>query len=259
PSLTAGCEICLDIEEKSLKLLEKVQLKFLRRMLGVGCRSMKAILFSETGIWPIRYSPPHIKRCILFSKRLYRHVYLALKNLCYWIGLDHDRPASNVLQESLRLARAKKISWVNDLQIILSRLYVPVELDISAPLEKSAVEQTMRLVKTSMEQWIDHEIETSSRSKDLLAGRLEQDSESGKLVKKTLDFRHYLRIKTANHRRALTRLILSSHSLAVGRRRWKERGKIIVPREWRKCRFCQEAMEDPAHAIFVCDQPELCT
>ncbi|KAF8177365.1 hypothetical protein K438DRAFT_1490480, partial [Mycena galopus ATCC 62051] len=52
-------------------------------------------------------------------------------------------------------------------------------------------------------------------------------------------------------------LILSSHSLAVERRRWKERGKNIVPREWRKCRFCQEAIEDPAHAMFVCDQPEL--
>ncbi|KAJ6528346.1 hypothetical protein DFH09DRAFT_889796, partial [Mycena vulgaris] len=65
-----------------------------------------AILFSETGIWPIRY----------------RRVYLALKNLCHWVTLDHDRPAWNAVQESLNLARAKKISWVNDLGIILSRL-----------------------------------------------------------------------------------------------------------------------------------------
>ena len=76
-----------------------MQLKFLRRMLGVGWRSMKAILFSETGIRPIRY----------------RRVYLTLKNLCYWLELDHGRPAWNTLQESLQLARAKKISWVNDL------------------------------------------------------------------------------------------------------------------------------------------------
>ncbi|KAJ7884355.1 hypothetical protein B0H14DRAFT_2339117, partial [Mycena olivaceomarginata] len=150
-----------------------------------------------------------------------------------------------------------KISWINDLRIILSRLYIPVELDISGPLEKSAVEKTMRLVKISMEQWIDHEIEMSSRTKDLLTGRLEQDSESGKLVKKTLDFRLSLRIKTADHRRALTRFVLSSHSLAVERRRWKERGQSIVPPEWRKCRFCQDAIEDPAHAMFICDQPEL--
>jgi hypothetical protein len=83
PYLTAGCEVCLDVEEKSLKLLEKVQLKFLRRMLGVGSRAMKAILFSETGIWPIRY----------------RRVYLALKNLCYWIGLDQRRKICHLLKE----------------------------------------------------------------------------------------------------------------------------------------------------------------
>ncbi|KAF8198702.1 hypothetical protein K438DRAFT_1583980, partial [Mycena galopus ATCC 62051] len=39
--------------------------------------------------------------------------------------------------------------------------------------------------------------------------------------------------------------------------RWKERGKGIIPREWRKCRFCQDAIEDPAHAMFMCDHPEL--
>jgi hypothetical protein len=137
PYLTFGCEVCLDIEEKSLKLLEKVQLKFLRRMLGMGSRSMKAVSFSETGIWPIKY----------------RRVYLALKNLCYWIGLDHNRPAWNGLQESLSLAHAKKISWVNDLRIILSRLFVPVELDISGPLQISLIGETMKLVKLSMEAW----------------------------------------------------------------------------------------------------------
>jgi hypothetical protein len=52
-------------------------------------------------------------------------------------------------------------------------------------------------------------------------------------------------------------MVLSSHSLAVERRRWQERGKPVVPREWRKCRFCQDSVEDPAHALFVCDNPEL--
>jgi hypothetical protein len=146
---------------------------------------------------------------------------------------------------------------VNDLRIILSRLYVPVELDISEPLQVSRIEETMKLVKLSMEAWIDNEIDTSSRTKDLLTGRLELDSDTGKLVKKSLDFRHYLRLKTPDHRRALTRMVLSGHSLAVERRRWKERGKPMVPREWRKCRFCQESIEDPAHAMFICDHTEL--
>ncbi|KAJ7760064.1 hypothetical protein DFH07DRAFT_691165, partial [Mycena maculata] len=241
PYLIAGCEVCLDIQDKSLKLLEKVQLKFLRRMLGVGSRCLKAVLFSETGIWPIKY----------------RRLYLALKNLCHLLGLrDSDRPAWNALQESIALARAKQISWMTDLRILLGSLYVPVELDISVDLDVSAVQSAMQAVKKSMEAWIDNEIVTSSRT-DLLEGRLERDKDTGKLVKKTLDFRHYLRVKTADHRRALTRMILSSHSLAVERRRWTERGKSIVPREWRLCRFCEESVEDPAHAMFLCDHPEL--
>jgi hypothetical protein len=95
------------------------------------------------------------------------------------------------------------------------------------------------------------------KRKDLLTGRLEFDSDTGKLVKKSPDFRHYLRVKTPDHRRALTRMVLSGHSLAVERRRWKERGKPLVPRKWRKCRFCQEFIEVPAHAMFICDHLEL--
>ncbi|KAJ7232807.1 hypothetical protein C8J57DRAFT_1091123 [Mycena rebaudengoi] len=52
-------------------------------------------------------------------------------------------------------------------------------------------------------------------------------------------------------------MILSSHSLAVERRRWKERRKPVVPKEWRLCRFCYVHIEDPAHAMFVCDHPDL--
>ncbi|KAJ7254215.1 hypothetical protein C8J57DRAFT_945698, partial [Mycena rebaudengoi] len=107
-------------------------------------------------------------------------------------------------------------------------------------------------VKKSMEAWIDDSSASSSRVKDMLVGRLEMDSCSGTFVKKSLDFQHYLGIKAPEHRRALTRMILSSHSLAVERRRRKERRKPVVPKQWRLCRFCYVHIEDPAHAMFVC-------
>ncbi|KAJ7081140.1 hypothetical protein B0H15DRAFT_747330, partial [Mycena belliarum] len=241
PYLTSGCDVCLDVNLKSLKLLEKVQLRFLRRMLGIGSQSVRAVLFSETGIWPIKY----------------RRVYLALSNLCYLLKLEPVRPAWNALQQSLTLARASQISWINDLRIVLSLLHIPVDLDISRDLDVTAVQQAMTEVKKSMEAWIDNEIESSSRVRDLLTGRLELDKDSGKLVKKSLDFRHYLRIKQPEHQRALTRLILSSHGLAVERRRWTERGKNIVPKQWRLCRFCYIYVEDPAHALFACQHDEI--
>jgi hypothetical protein len=88
--------------------------------------------------------------------------------------------------------------------IVLSHLHIPVELDISGPPEIPAIKATMKFVKLSMEAWIDNEIETSSRTKDLLTWRLELDSDTRKLVKRSLDFRHYPRIKTSDHRHALT-------------------------------------------------------
>jgi hypothetical protein len=60
-------------------------------------------------------------------------------------------------------------------------------------------------------------------------------------VKKSLDLRHYLRVAMADHRRALK-------PQPGERRRWKERGKNKVPREWQLCRFCEKAAEDPQHA-----------
>lgn len=113
----------------------------------------------------------------------------------------------------LALAHEKKISWANDLLIVLSRLFIPVSLDITGEVE--AVKSAMKAVEKSMEAWIDNEIESSPRTKDLLTGRLEMDKDTGKLIRKSLDFRHYLRVKSADHRRALTQMILSSHSLAV--------------------------------------------
>ncbi|KAJ6479792.1 hypothetical protein C8R45DRAFT_758449, partial [Mycena sanguinolenta] len=52
-------------------------------------------------------------------------------------------------------------------------------------------------------------------------------------------------------------MVLSSHCLAIERRRWKERGKPVVPREWRLCRFCKSEVEDPPHAMFMCIHREL--
>ncbi|KAJ7138221.1 hypothetical protein C8R44DRAFT_728384 [Mycena epipterygia] len=117
----------------------------------------------------------------------------------------------------------------------------------------------MKNVKSSMEAWIDSELENSARTQDILPGRLEMDSDSGKLVKKSLDFRHYLQLTSANHRQALTRMILSCHSLAVEQRRWWERGRPIVPRAWRLCHFCKTCVEDAPHAMFICNYPDLMT
>ncbi|KAK0457408.1 uncharacterized protein EV420DRAFT_1309648 [Desarmillaria tabescens] len=54
------------------------------------------------------------------------------------------------------------------------------------------------------------------------------------------------------HRKALTRLFVSSHILAIEVLRWGERYRPKTPREWRLCRFCKIAVEDEAHALLRC-------
>ena len=77
PHLTFAAEVAVDVDDSFLALLEDVQVLFLRRLLGLHKRSMHALLFTETGIMPIRY----------------RHVILALRYLRYLIKLPaHHYP-----------------------------------------------------------------------------------------------------------------------------------------------------------------------
>jgi hypothetical protein len=54
PHLTFGCEVALDVTQAHVSKLEDVQHEYLRQLLGLNRRSVIAILFSETGIIPLR-------------------------------------------------------------------------------------------------------------------------------------------------------------------------------------------------------------
>ncbi|KAJ7627798.1 hypothetical protein DFH06DRAFT_899997, partial [Mycena polygramma] len=93
-----------------IKEKEAIQHHFLRRMLGLTARSMTAILFSETGLEPIRY-------------RRVRHLLNYLRHLVVLALLEPDtRLIEDGLMDSVDLARQQKISWINDICIVLSRL-----------------------------------------------------------------------------------------------------------------------------------------
>jgi hypothetical protein len=79
-------------------------------MLGLTERSVIAVLFSETGL-------EHIS---------YRRALLLLRNLKYLANLGEERLVKNGLLDSLNLARQHKMSWVNDVVIVLSGLAIPV-------------------------------------------------------------------------------------------------------------------------------------
>jgi hypothetical protein len=117
PHLTAGCEVVLDVDLSLLSALEKPQKYFLRRLLGLNPRSVLAILYTETGILPIRY----------------RRIVLALRYAKYLVGITDQRDlARAALKESLSLARLGHSCWLSDLRWVLGSLPVPVFVDFSA-------------------------------------------------------------------------------------------------------------------------------
>jgi hypothetical protein len=74
--------------------------------------------------------------------------------------------------------------------------------------------------------------------------------QDGILHKRTSCFRHYLRITDNRHRKALTRVLLSSHSFVSERLGWVDHARPVIPYQDRLCRLCGSAIETPEHALL---------
>ncbi|KAJ7089796.1 hypothetical protein B0H15DRAFT_885058, partial [Mycena belliarum] len=236
PYLISAADICPDVVKSRGMEREAVQNHYLRRMLGLTERSVKAVLFSETGLEPI----------------LYRCAKLLLKNLRHLTALNNERLVKNGMIDSLDLARQSRMSWVNDIVIVLAELPIPVYWKIGEQnaIDSKTIDGLLADTRYSMESSINAELKAYSRTRDLLPDRLVMAD--GKWVHKVLAFRTYLRVRNDKHRVALTHAVLSGHSLAMERMRWSERYKPQVPTKWRLCRFCKTHLEDSIHALFVC-------
>ncbi|KAJ7429251.1 hypothetical protein B0H11DRAFT_1945445 [Mycena galericulata] len=63
-----------------------------------------------------------------------------------------------------------------------AREYIQVHLNISKRIDVKDDEEAMKCVEKSMEAWLDHELESSSRVRDTLVGRMELDSDTRKFI-----------------------------------------------------------------------------
>ncbi|KAJ6487031.1 hypothetical protein C8R45DRAFT_930591 [Mycena sanguinolenta] len=94
------------------------------------------------------------------------------------------------------LAKQHKISWINDIYLVLSRLPVPIYWDLTQPnaLSKTTVVGLLKSLTSSMEEFIQASILSYSKTRDLFAEQLEMVNKK-KLVRKVLFFRHYLQAR----------------------------------------------------------------
>ncbi|KAF7374664.1 RNA-directed DNA polymerase from mobile element jockey [Mycena sanguinolenta] len=239
PHLTSGCEVCLDVDVSHLEELTDVQHEFLRRLLGLNRRSILAVLFTETGVIPL----------------CYRRIILALGYLIYLMSLPANHLAYAAYHDSLLLERDHHPSWISDLRYTMQSLPRPIQL-CATDLNNDGVDAVRKQVRESCNKWLGDCISEMSSRLPLIQGRLELN-EDGKYVTMASKLRHYLRVPVPAHRKALTRLALSSHTLGIEILRWKVRYKARVPRECRWCRFCRLEIESEGHAMIGCSAPDL--
>jgi hypothetical protein len=117
-----------------------------------------------------------------------------------------------VLEDSLALNAAGMPGWATDLRLVLSNLLVPIQCPQSLQLDQEFVDELIEALERSMAAWINEGMD--SQKMYLLWGRKELRKD-GALFHKTLHLQHYLLLPVADHRKALTRLLVSDHGLAL--------------------------------------------
>ncbi|KAF9008136.1 hypothetical protein BDZ89DRAFT_900770, partial [Hymenopellis radicata] len=217
-----------------LQLLERVQLSTLRRILGLGSRSSKVVLFTELGLYPLR--------C--------RRVLLCLSYLKYLLQLPETHFAHLALLVSEDLYNGHHSSWLADLDLMVSSFagpnaHVPA-LQLLSALSADAVDFSIRSIKRAQHSALDTKVEESI-SLYLLHGRLEPQ-EDGPLKHITACIRHYLcGVSIANHRFAMTRILLGAHNL-----HGIHSANSQARPELQQCRMCHNHLETPEHMLLQC-------
>ncbi|KAK0458697.1 hypothetical protein IW261DRAFT_1600762 [Armillaria novae-zelandiae] len=243
PHLTHGAEVALGISPTSIGLLADVQIKFLRRLLRIQKRSMRAPLFTETGTLPLPF----------------RRASFALKFLLRLVTMEGHRFSHWCLQENVDLWIQGRACWLGDLAIVLRSIGFPATdtgLDVLTSSEE--IQRLLHRLQPLANDSIMNEVTASGRL-DLVRGRVERTM-SGRVTSDCLVFRSYLLLRIPAHRIALTRLLTSNHTLAVERGRWLrvDGTSETIPRALRICRCCHDDVEDELHVLFICSDSILC-
>ncbi|KAK0221113.1 hypothetical protein EDD85DRAFT_892612, partial [Armillaria nabsnona] len=199
PHLIAGCEIVLDVDIAVSEELRHTSSTFLRHLLGVHSKTVLAFIHADTGVIPLYY----------------RRLILALRYLRYLLSLPEDHYAYLALQQSLALRRSRRPSWFGDMQRVLARLAPTVHIDYDT-LSEPIVTDLIAAVEDACLDSINDEINTKVKGAILrLSMRYIPGVPGLQPRRMTLARRAYLSVLIPAHRKALTRLFLSSHVLVV--------------------------------------------
>lgn len=187
-------------------------------------------MFTETGLEPVGY-----RRVLLAIG----YLLYVLRSPCVYVRL--------ALREIVDLDQRRYTTWIGRLRAVVQAL--PGRVEFPPPqdlLVEARVERLMDDVTKCMDKALQEEIDATDRL-ELVHGRTEDDPDGGPPRRVVRKLRHYLRVYNPGHRKALARVLLSSHNLATCRRRYTHNSAWGL-----RCRFCGEQEETVSHVWLVC-------
>ena len=162
--------------------------------------------------------------------------------LKYWLKIVHcgeHRYIKQIYRVLLADANNGKLNWVSQVKHALCTYGMADAWQLQAFVNPqwSILEMTQRIKDRYVQDW---------------HGRLENTSrgECYVRIQPEYSFSSYLdSVYISKHRRAITKLRLSSHHLNIETGRWRRPNP--VPRAERRCRTC-DVVEDEYHFLFEC-------
>lgn len=241
PILLYGCEIwgvyllgkisSFEIfKQKIFKVisdLEKLQLKFYKRILGVHSKTTNLAVYGELGRVPL---------IIQISS-------LVIK---YWVRIKDNSYHNTLVGKAARVCMQTNHQAVLFANYLLKWCQLKSLVDLNIPLEQLA--SLGKYVKAKL-----FNIYVNFWKNQIQQGRTGGKLRTYSQVKINFGLERYLtEIQNVNYRQAVTRLRISAHRLPVESGRYKK-----VPFEERKCKLCNlNEIGDEYHYFMSCDYDE---
>lgn len=222
------------------KLLQ-IQTSWLRRLLQVGRRSLRIVVFTELNLIPL-----HTRRLLL-----------ALRYLRYGTATSAPVLVAASMRAFNSLAELPSPrGWYYHLRCALATCVPPINLP---PLDELTTDFIINLEKTVLSSALRLITEEVTRTRRLyfLHGRLDFDADGEKPAYHPLFLRQYLHVTVPRFRKSLTRVLLSCSTLAIDVLRVRQMGRLTYHRDKRLCRLCRGDTEDIVHILLHCPFADL--
>ena len=221
PILLYGCEIW---GVGDLRIIEQVQLKFLKFVLNIKKSTPNCIVYGETGVMPLKLDVQ--SRIIAFWSKLIQPETINLSTKLYSLAKSYYENRQTQLC----------FKWFDNIRDIF------INCGCNGIWENQNFPNKIWLVKT-----------IKQRLSDLFINewRIQCDTNTSctfyRMFKTNFGFETYLTSIPYKHRKFLLNFRTRNHRLPIETGRWKK-----IPRELRVCHLCRNETGDEFHLLLSC-------